>query len=302
MKKKIPLFFVLLGACSAHASEFEPGDIKVSPARAAQKELQDQRVKQSVRETYARMNSAWSYPEGEESDIDDKMVTHAKAWTIDTISHTFQKDGQTIVARMRTFVLKDEPHTILEALDELVTSPAQVDCTLALMTAQAFALRALMGDTLFRKYAVLLHDSLSNKTTFFSALPRHFLRLRHTPIREGHFYHITNVPQYGTLNPYGYDAGHNVFFLGENLHIGFGPFFRDGPKPEKDIAEHLRKNYTDEVLKHKGLSPMSKHSYHKQRTEHQKLSTARISFRFTDYTEEGLAYHFSNLMLEALDF
>ncbi|MBA4117810.1 MAG: hypothetical protein C0514_02805 [Candidatus Puniceispirillum sp.] len=302
MKKTIPLFFVLLGACSAHASEFGPDDIKLSPARAAQKELQDQLVKQSVRETYARMNSAWSYPEGEDSDKDDKMVTHAKVWTIDTISHTFQKDGQTIVARMRTFVLKEEPHTILEALDELVASPAQVDCTLALMTAQAFALRALMGDTLFRKYAVLLHGSLSNKTTFFSALPRHFLRLSHTPIRGGHFYHITNVPQYGALNPYGYDAGHNVFCLGENLHIGFGPFFRDGPKREQDIAEHLRENYRHEVLKHKGLNAMSKHSYHKHRTEHQKLSTARISFRFTEYTEEGLAYHFGNLMLEALDF
>ncbi len=67
-------------------------------------------------------------------------------------------------------------------------------------------------------------------------------------IKPGDFVYIKGHPDYIKKHPLGMSRGENLFLVGYNaaglkMYIGYGDFFKDGPKIAKDIQEYLTQQY-----------------------------------------------------------
>ena len=298
MKKKIVTIFVFLTMCKAEATDFGLEEHISRPLQQTQDEI----IRETGLKTYRDINDVWSYPGPGES-----MEIKSDLWKMGTVLQTFRQDDKPLIARMRTFVLQEEPKSMCQAFDDLLRSCAKVDCTLALVTSQIFILRALMGEELFEHYAHLYYKSLPHKDMFFSGFPQEFLRVNGPARESGFYYHITSVSEYSKLCPDGFDAGHNVFCVGPDLYMGFGDLFKDGPRSEKDIAQALYESYMGVLQRQKEQNPSfhspieSELTFHKHRAERQTHSRTKLHIRRKTYTENGLGYLIGDLMLAALE-
>lgn len=298
MKKKILIYLAFLTMCKAGATEFNLEERINAPLQQTQNEI----ICETGLKTYRAINDVWSYPGPDES-----MEVRSDLWKMGTVLQTFRQDDKALVARMRSFVLQEEPVSMCQAFDDLIRAPGKVDCTLALVTTQIFILRALMGEKLFEHYAHLFYKSLPHKEMFFSGLPQEFVRVNGPTQESGYFYHITNVAQYNELSPDGFDAGHNVFCVGPDQYMGFGDLFKDGPKSEKDIAQALFQSYMCVLQRKKEQNPHfcssieTEPTFHKHRTERQTHCKTKLHIRRKTYTVKGLGHLIGDLMLAALE-
>ncbi len=73
-------------------------------------------------------------------------------------------------------------------------------------------------------------------------LPSNFITYSRTEV------YIKGHPDYIKKHPLGMSRGENLFLVGYNaaglkMYIGYGDFFKDGPKIAKDIQEYLTQQY-----------------------------------------------------------
>ena len=71
-------------------------------------------------------------------------------------------------------------------------------------------------------------------------------------VETGDYVYLRGHPKYTGLNPTGSDRGQNVYMVGygvDNLrmYVGFGDFFKDGPKTARQIQERLAEDYISEL-------------------------------------------------------
>jgi hypothetical protein len=71
-------------------------------------------------------------------------------------------------------------------------------------------------------------------------------------VETGDYVHLKGHPLYTSLNPTGSHRGQNVYMVGygvDNLrmYVGFGDFFKDGPKTARQIQERLAEDYISEL-------------------------------------------------------
>ena len=201
------------------------------------------RVALSAENTYRLINDAWSYPK------------QGKAFTTASPHWKAQEDYAHL--RLNISYLSQEcgdgPLDFCAAYDSLVASPAALECRLAVQLAQTMAARACLGDKLFNNLSLQLWQKLTmtkRRGEFFERLASHFWKFE--PFQEanmiGASVYITNLDDYLQRNPKGSFRGHNLVCVGEDLFMGFGEIFKDGPVGSEAVWQDLYTAYGDKTM------------------------------------------------------
>jgi len=156
--------------------------------------------------------------------------------------------------------------SLTNALDEVrnASSPCVIDCTIAGGIARYALLESLIPEIkdnvikrsfINRKQKQILEEQ--NCVVSETRVAEGFLMaMFHDSgvvegvenIKPGDFVYIKGHPDYIKKHPLGMSRGENLFLVGYNaaglkMYIGYGDFFKDGPKIAKDIQEYLTQQY-----------------------------------------------------------
>lgn len=156
--------------------------------------------------------------------------------------------------------------SLTNALDEVrnASSPCVIDCTIAGGIARYALLESLIPEIkdnvikrcfINRKQKQILEEQncVVSETRvaegFLMAMFHHSGVVEGVEnIKPGDFVYIKGHPDYIKKHPLGMSRGENLFLVGYNaaglkMYIGYGDFFKDGPKIAKDIQEYLTQQY-----------------------------------------------------------
>lgn len=156
--------------------------------------------------------------------------------------------------------------SLTNALDEVrnASSPCVIDCTIAGGIARYALLESLIPeikDNVIKRFfinkkqqQILKEQNCVVSETrvaegFLMAMFHHSGVVEGVEnIKPGDFVYIKGHPDYIKKHPLGMSRGENLFLVGYNaaglkMYIGYGDFFKDGPKIAKDIQEYLTQQY-----------------------------------------------------------
>ena len=156
--------------------------------------------------------------------------------------------------------------SLTNALEEVrnASSPCVIDCTIAEGIARYALLESLIPeikDNVIKRFFInkkqqqILEEQ--NSVVSETRVAEGFLMaMFHDSgvvegvenIKPGDFVYIKGHPDYIKKHPLGMSRGENLFLVGYNaaglkMYIGYGDFFKDGPKIAKDIQEYLTQQY-----------------------------------------------------------
>ncbi len=156
--------------------------------------------------------------------------------------------------------------SLTNALDEVrnASSPCVIDCTIAGGVARYALLESLIPEIkdnaikrsfINRKQKQILEEQncVVSETRvaegFLMAMFHHSGLVEGVEnIKPGDFVYIKGHPDYVEKHPLGMSRGENLFLVGYNaaglkMYIGYGDFFKDGPKTAQDIQRNLTQQY-----------------------------------------------------------
>lgn len=207
-------------------------------SKLSQQEIQKRTII-AAKAVYQQINKNWTYLPAEESFTPS---TESSYWTPKWIStHTISNE-KTAKANALTLVLNDPIENLSEALKDLVSKPAVLECTTALMTVKAYVLLALLGQEKFNAYAKAFYNGMIQQNwsldEFFFELPRQFLKSEEMPSPlSGSSTYILNISLYNVFKPHGNGIGSNLFCVGNDLYVGFSKMYQDDPKSLEDVEK-----------------------------------------------------------------
>jgi|GEM_PF-6851513 len=192
-------------------------------------------------EVYERINRNWAY-----AISDSDMQTQSRYWKVKDIPQDIflGMNGEKQKKSVFTLVLPTYPQDLMVALEDLISQPAKLECTIALTTAQIFCMEQLLGREAFNNYSTGFYTLLQKSPKwspdeFFYELPRQFLTtMGGSPIPSS-FTYITNIPFYSDFKPDGIGTGHNVAYTDTDKYIGFSALFKRGAQPLKTVEDEL---------------------------------------------------------------
>ena len=183
---------------------------------------------------YAEINSRFRYP-----DPGEKLGTNSKFWQtskekriqISTISGTISS----------------------EALIDLFNQGGVIECTIAVQLVKNLILLDILGAKTFNTSRDRL--LLPGNNDF----PTYEVRMG-TPQLPGEFGYMANIDDYNKIHPGGIATGENVFCVGPNSYVGFGPFFTV-PKSAEEIIEYLYKKTHEPIVGEEDLGLINKQKF-----------------------------------------
>lgn len=221
-------------------------------------------VASTATKAYGLMNTNWSYAAPGE-----KLTTTSPYWEATYIKGRSLQNGVQIESSIPTLILKTKPDNLMEALDNLVTKPASLECTIALSTAKILALREILGKKYFHNFASSFYNLLKRTPNasveeFFHELPLQFIKTIPGKAIPGSIGYITNIPHYSTFKPGGNARGDNLFCVNDDAYQCFYPsekggldslaeleahYFEEFAKPEDVECEHAKHAKIAELFK-----------------------------------------------------
>lgn len=200
----------------------------------------------SAEDTYQKINKNWQYV-----DANNTLSTESTFWEPKWINTNNNTNGG--VGSLPTLILKTDPNNIVEALIDLISKPASLECTIALTTTKILALKEILGEDKFIDYAIkfyniLNHTSLSSITSdeFFHELPVQFITsFEGNPI-PGSIAYLTNLDKYALIKPNGNSRGLNVLCINPNQYIAFDHIFENGPQDDETIRQDQFESFCEE--------------------------------------------------------
>lgn len=171
-------------------------------------------------EAYAKINQNWHYakPRG-------ALTTKSTLWEAKYYMSTTNDGGENKTASVPTLVLKDGID-LGTALIDSINKPAELECTIALSTVKAIALKAILGNKLFERY-VKAFKKITRKLGYTKEDLLHEVCLPLMTIEHGveavpgTVTYITNVSDYSSFKPNGNARGSNVVKVSDDGFIGF---------------------------------------------------------------------------------
>ena len=198
-------------------------------------------VARVAQETYGKINDNWTYVL---SDAGSEMTTDSTFWEPQYVKGMAMMGDKKVATKIPSLILKTSPEHLIEALEDLISKPAQLECTIALKTVQILCLKELLGKDLFTVFATAFYKVLGDHQNwtieeFFHELPLQFLTPEEGSATFGSIFYITNIPQYAKFKPNGNSRGENVFCVNPDKFIGFGESYKKGPLALNEIQADL---------------------------------------------------------------
>ena len=133
MKKKIHFFSFLFSIFSS-AFAMDKGDLHPYQSHV------NAVVDLTAEDTLSKINNIWSY-----ADFKEEQTTTSKFWKTKKIRIKANVLGKSEERLFTTLVLTTSPAEIIDALEDLITKPAALECTIALTTVKLFCMKNVMG-------------------------------------------------------------------------------------------------------------------------------------------------------------
>ena len=206
-------------------------------------------------EAYAKINQNWHYakPRG-------ALTTKSTLWEAKYYMSIVNDGGENKTASTPTLLLKDGID-LGTALEDSINKQAELECTIALSTVKAIALKAILGKKLFERY-VKAFKRITQKLDYTKEDLLHELCLPLMTIEQGveavpgTVTYITNVPDYSSFKPNGNARGSNVVKVSDDGFIGFSLCYHAGPTSLAVIEAQDLRLFSDtndierEIVKH----------------------------------------------------
>lgn len=133
-----------------------------------------------------------------------------------------------------TLILKTTPDKLIFALNELISKPAKLECTIALNVVKIFCLKEILGEN-FNAFANQFYQMVNAEESwsadeFFNELCGQFLTQLPEKAVPGSITYITNVGEYIGFKPSGNAQGSNLIALADQKFLGFSAIYRQGPQ------------------------------------------------------------------------
>lgn len=177
--------------------------------------------------------------------------TLSKLWLLKQIKYKATVLGEKKELNFKTLILNTHPQNIIEAIEDLEENPGALECTLVSNVAKLCCMKNIMGKKNFRSYAMTVYEGLKNKLgfstdDFFLNLSNQFTRKVMGPPTAGTMFYIANIPEYLIFKLYGPGQGANVFYLGDNQHLGFNPaIYKNGSQPLNVLVQQDFELFSD---------------------------------------------------------
>jgi hypothetical protein len=188
-------------------------------------------VVSTAEKVYKSINQHWTYAKAGEG---EKLSTTSAFWTKKNIKGKLNNNRLLEECKnIPTLILNTTPDKIIEALEDLISKPASLECTIALTTTKIFCLKELLGREAFCRYASAFYKAIETSDTwkveeFFHELPLQFIARGQGKAIPGSIVYITNIPLYSHFKPFGNGTGSNVFCTAEDGYIGFSAIYKNG--------------------------------------------------------------------------
>ncbi|HUX79556.1 MAG TPA: hypothetical protein VMW10_07450, partial [Alphaproteobacteria bacterium] len=198
----------------------KPRSVSSQSPIQTQKKINDVVVSTATK-VYEKINTNWHYV-----DPHSQMQTESTMWEPKWIVGLSLIDGEKQETRIPTLILKTSPDKLIEALEDLITKPASLECTIALTTAKIFCLREILGQDYFNRYTTAFYRLLETREDwdveqFFHELPLQFLTNLEGKAIPGSITYVTNIPLYPYFKPHGNGRGSNLICTGLDHYLGF---------------------------------------------------------------------------------
>ncbi len=186
---------------------------------------------------YAKINENWQYPKPHR-----RLYTDSYHWDVRNVQRRTFIDGGLDNVSVSTMVLMGSEDKLDEALIDLISRPATLECGIALVTVKLCCLRALLGREHFKSYARAFNAVIQNHQhlgpdDFFHEFGMQFLKRGLGVTTPGSLCYIANIPHYSQIKPHGNGTGSNLICTSINTYIGFSDIYKSGPQPLDVIQE-----------------------------------------------------------------
>lgn len=200
-------------------------------------ELVNTRVVKVAKENYAKINQNWVYIEAGEY-----PSTQSEYWKNIIIN----MQGTKCHGLMRS----KKPGTYREALVDLISKPAKLECLTALVTVKLLATAEILGDNFenfvkyFTKYVApkfqVKEEEIFAEMSLYCWKESDCLQ-----VEAGGIHYFNNVPEYGQVKK-GNVTGHNVICVGNNKYVVFYGGGKKGIVSKEKIFEEFREDFFNE--------------------------------------------------------
>ena len=186
----------------------------------------DEIVSQKVKELFCLINENWTYAE-----YDNEYYTESEYWKPIIV------DGPDF--KYVTLKLINHRCNVIEALRDLPTKKARLECATVFSLVKSLCLLELMGENNFNIWLKDLskYQYKPSEDGFFNSIQGVFYAEKQA--EESGFYYIHNHPSYNKLKPSGNAAGYNGFLFPDQTFITFDPHHFIEPKSIEDTQRIL---------------------------------------------------------------